>query len=144
MTNDKLLKALYSGAEHNLKVMHDNRVHTLIWVTSYETHPNCRILYKDHHEYEINVLINTVKPILYDLDLTKPIWKDGKEIDFWSGIMDIESEEEFTHFLETMDEESVSYIDIQALIEHRIDYLNLIPKDLAISVSSLKENPYAK
>ena len=75
--------------------------------------------------------INFIKPILYPLDLTKPIWFEGKEI------IPIEELKLFIDVDREFVEGSIDYTEygvVQLLIKWKIDVFGLIPKDLAISV----------
>lgn len=93
------------------------------------------------------------KPILYPLDLTKPIWYDGKEIVPMREILksksikwDIKNTKEkieyVTRFKNDIKLDRLPFCYYEQLFKWRIDVFNLIGQGSAIDVNTLETNPY--
>ncbi len=130
MTNDKLLKALPMYLNHELKVY--SKFHDRIWTMTADISNQLfiginRITAKD----------SDVKPILYDLDLTKPIWFEGEKF-VPATIYPMPPQND----VRWKAPKQFEYTIIEKLLEWKIDVFGLIPSGGAISVDSLKENCY--
>jgi hypothetical protein len=120
------------------------------------------------HNIEFSILgnygmgVKSIKPILYPLDLTKPIWFEGKEIVPFEEIFGFKYTKEVTIHYEFykgmlddiwLSAENGSEIDVDItfcfteylnMYKWRLDVNRLIPKDRAISVHDVDSEIYKK
>jgi hypothetical protein len=115
-------------------LFYDIKVGELTRISNYdwESHPTRMAIDTNDSEH-----IWMFKPILYPLDLTKPIWFEGKEIvpfDFLT--------EKFLGDIKGNNVSHWGYRTVDMMIQMKLDVFGLIPKDFAISVHDVDSEIY--
>ena len=129
---DLVLKDICARLPYNVKVLYDNTVYSIDYVSGiYEE-------IKLDNSYNFTLNISEVKPYLFPLSsITKEQLFEIQEI---LGKNEIEIEDGFLHIIDS-DRNTITYLEILALLEwfykNHFDINNLIHKKLAINAIGL-------
>lgn len=129
---DLVLKDICARLPYNVKVLYDNTVYSIDYVSGiYEE-------IKLDNSYNFTLNISEVKPYLFPLSsMTKEQLFEVQEI---LGKNEIEIEDGFLHIIDS-DRNTITYLEILALLEwfykNHFDINNLIHKKLAINAIGL-------
>ena len=129
---DLVLKDICARLPYNVKVLYDNTVYSIDYVSGiYEE-------IKLDNSYNFILNISEVKPYLFPLSsMTEEQLFEVQEI---LGKNEIEIEDDFLHIIDS-DRNTISYLEILALLEwfykNHFDINNLIHKKLAINAIGL-------